>query len=96
MRLIGECSRCGLCCSGVWAGRPFVCEHLVLTGQIGTPQATRCNAYDRRFNGMAVHWIDQERGTVLAQSVCFKGTEDETRLILPHLGKGCSLEIEGV
>ena len=45
---------------------------------------------------MAVHWIDRERGTVLAQSVCFKDSKDEIITILPHLGKGCSLEIEGV
>ena len=91
-RLAGVCNGCGRCCVGRWEGRPFRCANLEVTGNIGTPNATRCRVYSQRWNGMPVMLRDTETGTALVIGQCWKDSDAETAAIISTgIGRGCSL-----
>ena len=60
MSYSGECSGCGKCCQGtvfnpeLGKSLTFYCENLVISGPIGTPQATMCSIHSTRTLGMKV------------------------------------------
>lgn len=93
VELTGECNRCGLCCAGQVEGKAWACEHLQLTPGVpfGAPGASKCRVYERRVNGMEITVYFADGGRARAQ--CFKGSPQETEIILPHIGKGCSLRV---
>lgn len=88
MKLIGECNRCGLCCQS----EGFTCVNLQIDGTPGQPGATRCMAYDVRFDGMRI-WGRNAAGEV-REGRCSKDSAEETRIIKLFIGKGCSLRKE--
>jgi len=91
MKLVGECSKCGLCC---YDELGFKCLNLEVTKAPGQPDATRCRVYDKRFNGMPI--VMQHPTTLdIRGSVCALDSSAETLAIIETgFGKGCSLEID--
>ena len=90
--LKGSCNQCGMCCSGVAPdGVPWHCEHLVISPTIplGFPMSTKCKVYESRRNGMRI-WLLRDDNTRKAGQ-CFHNTWQEIEIILPHIGKACSL-----
>lgn len=57
---VGDCNQCGRCCVIEKGGRTFVCEHLVVIGEIGTAGASRCAVHDVRTEGMAIRMAAQD------------------------------------
>lgn len=86
MRLEGECNRCGLCCTS----DGYTCINLQIDTTLGEPGATRCMAYDVRFEGMLI--TGQNSDGHRRQGVCRKDSKEETQIILQFIGKGCSLK----
>lgn len=86
MTLVGECNRCGLCC--MQDGHR--CIYLAVDGKPGEPNATRCTAYERRYDGMPIAGVDAN-GKVKVIGVCRKDSPKETQIIAQFIGKGCSL-----
>lgn len=97
---LGDCNRCGLCCTVQVKGYgTLVCEYLLAVrsgGQIrplGAPDASVCGVYGRRVDGMPIKMLDGT-GTPRMEGQCRKDhwLEDE-RIIARGIGKGCSLRI---
>ncbi len=88
-KLVGDCNQCGLCCY-VWG---YACINLVVTGIPGEPGATRCGVYGFRYDGMPIKLVDN-KGRIVGESKCALDSDDETENIIPHIGKGCSLEVK--
>ena len=88
--LKGECNRCGLCC---WVQGEFKCENLVVMKPGPQPGATFCKVYETRTNGMPIKLIRKKDGATI-HGTCLRDTIHEDILILPYIGKGCSLEVE--
>jgi len=86
MRLEGECNRCGLCC--VRDG--YVCRNLQIDTVLGVPGATRCMAYDVRFDGMPILGRNADGHT--RAGVCRKDSAEEAEIIVQFIGLGCSLK----
>ena len=92
IKLKGSCNRCGLCCTGTAPdGVGWHCEHLLATPTVplGLPEATKCAKYEGRRDRMPILLVRDDGKMVTG--VCFKGSWEETRTILTHIGKGCSL-----
>jgi hypothetical protein len=70
---------------------PWHCEHLVIspTVPLGVPMSTKCKVYESRRNGMPIRLIRDDGQMKLGQ--CFHNSWAETQIILPHIGKACSL-----
>lgn len=85
--LVGDCNRCGQCCTN----GNYRCEFLVVTARLGRPNATRCAKYATRYEGMPIRAVDS-RGKVRAHGVCRKDSADETKVIEQWIGHGCSLK----
>ena len=86
MKLIGDCNRCGLCCTD----GEFVCRNLQIDTTLGAPYSTRCMAYDVRYDGMPILGRNAQGQT--KTGVCRKDSAEETKIIVPWIGKGCSLK----
>src|SRR4051812_7202321 len=84
--LVGECNRCGLCCT--FGG--YTCINLQIDTVLGQPQATRCMAYDVRFEGMDI--VGRNTQGEMRWGKCRKDTPAETAIIVQFIGKGCSLK----
>lgn len=85
MKLEGQCNRCGLCCTA----DGFTCINLQIDTTLGEPGATRCMAYDVRFDGMPI--VGRNAEGQRRTGVCRKDSAEETALIVRFIGKGCSL-----
>lgn len=93
-RLEGDCNLCGLCCCDDFAGRPTRCEHLLVVGETGQPQATICTVHAARQPGMTIRMLDRLTGEPLALGLCQHTTPDEVALIRERgIGKGCSMTL---
>lgn len=92
-QISGDCHRCGLCCEV----NGFRCEHLLLEhGKVvGDPEASACQVYDQRYQGMPIRLFDATKEHYMIGH-CAKDTQEEVEHILPYIGRGCSLiQIEG-
>ena len=95
-RLTGACNQCGACCRSIAPGGvALTCEHLEVLDAIGTPAATRCRAYARRYDGMPVHLYDTT-GCVVVGTTCAKGSVAELVQTISRIGQGCSYTVEVV
>lgn len=98
LTLMGECNRCGLCCTTEHNGQAFFCENLlyedvndVLSGK---PEATVCREYETRHNRMPIRMFNIEGEGLSGEYYCWVGTIQETRAILSRgIGNGCSLNL---
>jgi len=93
--LQGTCHQCGLCCVGTMPdGMAWHCEHLVIspTRPLGLPMSTKCKVYATRRNGMPIRLLRDDGQMELGR--CFKDSWKETEIILPHIGKACSLTMQ--
>ena len=90
IKLVGECNQCGLCC---YVGS-YRCINLMVMGTPGEPMATRCGLRDLRYDGMPIKLVD-DKGRIVGESKCALNSEKEIESIIPHIGRGCSLEIVG-
>lgn len=71
------------------------CEHLEVRGAIGQPWASRCRAYQTRYDGMPIQLNDIRTGRRVEISLCAKNSRAETDAILSQgIGRGCSLSVE--
>ena len=92
--LAGECNRCGACCEVERWGMTLRCEHLEVLGLIGQPGASRCRAYQTRYDGMPIQLYDIRTGRRVMDSLCAKNSQAETDAILSQgIGRGCSLSV---
>lgn len=92
--LVGDCNRCGVCCEVESWGRTLRCEHLEVLGSIGQPEASRCRAYQTRYDGMPIQLYDIRTGRPIRGSICAKDSRAETDAILSRgIGRGCSLAV---
>lgn len=92
IKLRGECNRCGACCSGIAPdGVGWRCQYLVISPTIPLlyPGSTTCQKYQTRKNGMPIKLIRDDRQ--IEPGVCFHDSWNEVQVILPHIGKACSL-----
>ncbi len=97
--LVGECNQCGVCCEVESDGATLRCENLEVLGPIGQPWASRCRAYQTRYDGMPIQLYDIRTGRFSEDEfVCAKNSPQnrhaETETILNHgIGRGCSLSV---
>lgn len=92
--LVGDCNRCGVCCEVESFGMTLRCEHLEVLGSIGQPGASRCRAYQTRYDGMSIQLYDIRTGRFIRNSICAKNSQGETEAILSRgIGRGCSLSV---
>lgn len=92
--LVGDCNRCGVCCEVESFGMTLRCERLEVLGPIGQPGATRCRAYQTRYDGMPIQLYDIRTGRRVMDSLCAKNSQGETDAILSRgIGRGCSLSV---
>jgi len=89
--LVGQCNRCGLCCTR----DGYVCVNLVVHGKLGEPNATHCRVYHLRHPGMKVTGINAA-GEKRIGNCEVPGAPGETLGIIPYIGKGCSLRIKEI
>lgn len=96
LKLVGQCNRCGLCCTASWHGKQLRCHNLEVTGPIGVgaPGASTCRAYRQRFPGMPIMMYD-DTGSIQALGACSHGSDVDSENIAQWIGKGCSLKLEG-
>jgi hypothetical protein len=94
LKLVGECNRCGLCCTVSWNGRTLKCHNLDVRGPIGlgAPDGAFCRAYRQRYPGMPIMLYD-DNGSIQALGACAHNSEIEPEVIGPWIGKGCSLRL---
>jgi hypothetical protein len=91
--LEGECNKCGLCCTAQKGGVWLFCTHLLVAGQLGTEGATRCLAYEHRYDGMPILMRTAD-GKEQVFARCHKDSAEETAVIVQKgIGKGCSLRV---
>lgn len=94
LKLVGECNRCGLCCTASVGGKTLYCHNLQRMDSVGVPGATFCKAYAIRYPGMPIIFIDNF-GTWQAEGYCSHGHEQEdNENIAQYIGRGCSLRID--
>jgi hypothetical protein len=93
LRLVGECNRCGLCCTATKNGKTLYCHNLQRTDAVGVPGATFCRAYAIRFPGMPIMMYDS-LGEIQALGMCSHKSEVDEENIAQWIGKGCSLRID--
>ena len=92
--LEGECNRCGACCEVESWGMTLRCENLEMLGLIGQLGASRCRAYQTRYDGMPIRLYDIRTGRRVMDSLCAKNSRAETEAILSQgIGRGCSLSV---
>ena len=92
--LVGDCNRCGACCEVERQGMTLRCENLEVLGSIGQPWASRCRAYQTRYDGMPIRLHDIRTGRLIEHSLCAKNSRAETEAILSQgIGRGCSLSV---
>jgi hypothetical protein len=92
--LVGDCNQCGACCEIESCGMTLRCENLEVLGSIGQPRASRCRAYQTRYDGMPIQLYDIRSGRLMRNSVCAKNSRAETEAILSQgIGRGCSLSV---
>ena len=86
VKLTGTCNQCGLCC---YIGE-FRCINLIVSGKPGEPMASKCGAYNSRYDGMPIVLVDPNGKTRMA--TCSHGSELEDLEIFERgIGKGCSM-----
>lgn len=86
-KLVGKCNQCGLCCY-VWG---YKCINLIVDGYPGEPGATRCGVWNLRYDGMPIKLVNG-KGRIVGESKCALNTAKEVETVIPHIGRGCSLE----
>jgi hypothetical protein len=92
--LVGDCNQCGACCEVEKYGMTLRCEHLDVLGPIGQPGASRCRAYQTRYDGMPIQLYDIHTGRLVESSICAKNSRAETEAILSQgIWRGCSLSV---
>ncbi len=92
--LVGDCNRCGVCCEVESFGRTLRCANLEVIGSLGQPGASRCRAYQTRYEGMPIQLYDIRTGRLIRNSICAKNSPGETDAILSRgIGRGCSLSV---
>lgn len=97
--LVGDCNQCGVCCEVESEGVTLRCENLEVRGPIGQPGASRCRAYQTRYDDMPIRLYDIRTGQLAEDDfVCAKNSpanrHAETETILNHgIGRGCSLSV---
>ena len=92
--LAGACNQCGACCEVDSRGMTLRCANLEVLGSIGQPWASRCRAYQTRYDGMPIQLHDVRTGRFIVSSICAKNSRRETDAILSHgIGRGCSLSV---
>ena len=97
--LVGDCNQCGACCEVECGGVTLRCENLEVLGSIGQPQASRCRAYQTRYDGMPIRLYDIRTGQLAEDDfICPKNSpanrHAETETILNQgIGRGCSLSV---
>lgn len=96
LTLLGDCNRCGRCCSAEISGVFSVCEHLRYERlddvRAGVEQASWCARYADRTDGMPVSMLVVDGSVVLEVFRCYVNSANETRTIIERgLGSGCSL-----
>ena len=90
IQLTGECNFCGLCC--VKDG--FRCANLIITGEIGDPEATKCAVYDIRYDGMPIIMIDGNGNSKIGGKCWYRSDRETLEILDSGIGKGCSLTPE--
>ena len=94
IELVGDCNRCGACCEVESYGTTLRCEYLEVLGSTGQPWASRCRAYQTRYDGMPIQLYDIRTGRLIMDSLCAKNSPAETEAILSRgVGRGCSLSV---
>lgn len=99
--LVGDCNQCGVCCEVESDGATLRCENLEIFSSLGQPWASRCRAYQTRYDGMPIRLYDIRTGQLTEDDfICAKNTpanrHAETETILNHgIGRGCSLSVMG-
>jgi hypothetical protein len=68
----------------------YICRNLQIDGKLGEPGATRCMAYDVRFDGMPILGRNAEGHTRVG--ACRKNSTLEDAVIVKWIGHGCSLK----
>ncbi len=97
--LVGDCNQCGACCEVESEGATLRCENLEVLGPIGQPRASRCRAYQTRYDGMPIRLYDIRTGQLSEDDyICPKNSpansQAETETILSQgIGRGCSLSV---
>ena len=93
--LKGDCNRCGSCCVERVAGVVYRCVNLIVRGEIGVPNASKCSAYARRFQGMPIVMVSDTGAMLDADMMCAKDSaEEESVIIRKGFGHGCSLTLQ--
>jgi len=84
LRLEGECNRCGVCCFS--PDRSAKCENLIVEGEVGKENATRCGVWDKLTPFMPIRMLRAD-GSLAYESFCANGwrklVEDEFPIKLP-------------
>ena len=93
LKLVGECNRCGLCCTATKNGKTLYCHNLQRTAPVGVPGASFCKAYALRYPGMPIMMYDN-LGSIQSLGVCSHGSGIDGENIAEWIGKGCSLRID--
>ena len=97
--LVGDCNQCGACCEVESEGATLRCENLEVLGPIGQPRASKCRAYQTRYDGMPIRLYDIRTGQLSEDDyICPKNSpansQAETETILSQgIGRGCSLSV---
>ena len=97
--LVGDCNQCGACCEMESEGVTLRCENLEVLGPIGQPEASRCRAYQTRYDDMPIRMYDIRTGQLVEDDfACAKNSpanrHAETETILSQgIGRGCSLTV---
>ena len=92
--LVGDCNQCGVCCEVESEGVTLRCENLEVLGSIGQPWASKCRAYQTRYDGMPIRLYDIRTGRLIENSISAKNSRAETEAILSQgIGRGCSLSV---
>ena len=92
IKLSGECNLCGACCLGINGER---CEHLQLLTAVGMPSGTRCDIYQKRYDGMPIVMVAKDGSRISGQYQCALNSPAETQAIVGCIGRGlCSMTID--
>jgi hypothetical protein len=70
------------------------CNNLEIVGIPGSPGASRCRVYKERYPGLSIMLIDLITQKVTGLGACAHGSVVDDLVIMPHIGKGCSLRVE--
>lgn len=93
--LKGDCNRCGSCCVESVDGVVYRCANLIVRGEIGSPNASKCSAYARRFQGMPITMVNAGGAMLDADMMCAKDSAEEDAVIVRKgFGHGCSLTLQ--